>query len=663
MTDLIKEVQIEVPEDLPSETPRYRSLGTMPKPWGIIARIFLIAVAPVGCFFILNGPTYLRWSFMIQQYYGIVLTMMLPLIFLLVPAYKGAHGGKLPWYDIVLALVTFGIGLYITILYPDIVFRMGVITPDRVILGTIYILLIIETVRRLTGWAMTILGILFILYAAFNWLIPGTFGGKVIPGYYLVNYLFLDTNALLGVAMDVTASIVLPFVLFGALLQAVGGGDFLIDFALALFGRFRGGPAKMSVLTSSLFGTISGSAVANVVVDGVVTIPLMKGTGYKPHVAAAIEAVTSTGGQLMPPVMGAAAFIMAEFTGIPYAQIALAAFIPAFLYYIGIFMQVDLEAAKNGLKGLPKEKLPALRPVLKRAHIFFIPLLVLAAGLFVLNLEAGKAALLGCASILVLGLFHRKTRSSGTWIVGALDQTGRGLLDLTSVVAMAGFIIGVVMVTGLAFLFPFFLGQLAGGNLLLLLVITGIAALIMGMGMPTTAIYVILSLLLAPAMVKLGVPVLAAHLYIFYWGMLSMITPPVCFASFAAAALAGADMMRTGYTGMRIAVLIYIVPFLFVYGPALLLQGTPTEIILSVITATIGSFIVAIAAVGYLFRNLGWLQRIIIGLAGLGLLIPIQQGELYEAAVAVNIAGAIISALFIFWELRARGRLKQSAAA
>jgi TRAP transporter 4TM/12TM fusion protein len=661
LSDLLKEVQIEVPEDLPSDTPRFRSLESMPKPLGLLIKIFLIAVAPVGCFFILDGPGSLGWSFLMQQYYGIILAMMLPPVFLLIPMYKGAYKKRLPWYDILLAILAFGIGLYIVIFYPDILRRMGVITPDRVIMGTIAIVLIIEAVRRLTGWAMAILGIAFILYAYLNYLIPGAFGGKVMPWSQLANYLFLDTNALLSVAMDVTASIVLPYVLFSNLLHGIGGGPFLNDFAMSLFGGFRGGPAKISVVASSLFGTISGSAVANVVGTGVVTIPLMKRVGYKPHFAAAVEAVSSTGGQLMPPVMGAAAFVMSEFTGIPYAKIALAALIPAILYYIGIFIQVDLEAGKNGLKGLPRNQLPSLRSTLKKSHLFFIPLLVLAFALFALNMEAGKAALVGSASILLIGLIQRKTRTSATWLVNSLQQTGQGILELTSVVAMAGFIIGVVTVTGLAFLFPFFMGQLAGGNLFLLVLIVAVAALILGMGMPTVAVYVILSLLLAPAMVKLGVPVLAAHMFIFYWGMLSMITPPVCFASFAAAALAGADMMRTGYAAMRIGILVFIVPFMFVFGPALLLIGEPMEIFLSVGTAIIGSFMVGIATVGYLFRNLNLLQRIIVGLAGLGLLIPIQQGEMYMWAMIVNILGAVVSALFLWWEWRLRKKLKKAS--
>jgi TRAP transporter 4TM/12TM fusion protein len=637
----------EMGEQFNLETSRFRDMRRIGQPWRVIVRILLIAMAPVACFFVMDGPSRLGWDFLMQQYYAILLAMVLPLIFLMTPPFRGSAKDRLPWYDIGLAILSCGIAVYLASFYPAILMRMGMITPDRVILGTIAILVVLEAVRRMGGLVLAILGILFILYAAFNHLIPGALGGKVIPWDYLVNYLFLDTNALLGVAMSVTATVVLPFILFGCLLQAVGGATFLVDFAMALFGGFRGGPAKMSVLTSSLFGTISGSAVANVVVDGVVTIPLMKGTGYKPHVAGAIEAVTSTGGQLVPPVMGAAAFVIAEFTGIPYRQIALAAVIPAILYYIGIFIQVDLEAGKMGLKGLPRDRLPRLGAVLKTSHLFVIPLVVLILALFMLNMEVGKSALVAALSCLIMSLFSRETRANPKWVLDALWQTGRGMLELTAVVAMAGFIIGVVSYTGASFVIPLVLGKLAGGNLLLLMVIIAVAALILGMGMPTVAVYILLSLLLAPALIQLGVPVLAAHLYIMYWGMLSAITPPVCLAAFAAGALAGADPMRTGYSAMRIGILVYIVPFLFVLGPALLLMGSPFEIFLSLVTAIVGSFMVGIGAAGYLFRKINLPLRLLMGLAGLGLLIPIQSGRLQSIAILTNSAGGLLTLLLI----------------
>ncbi len=642
------------------EGPRFRNPAVLGQPWRWITRIFMVALAPVGAFFIMDAPSYLGWSFFIEQYYGIMLAMVLPCVFLLVPP-KKSLARVLPWFDIVLAIAGFAVGLYVALFYPEMVRWLGIITPDRVIMGTLAIVLIFEAVRRFTGWVLVSLAGVFILYARFTWIIPGAFGGDGIPWDRLANSLFLDKNALLGTPMEVTAITVLPFILFGAMLFCVGGGAFLTDFAMSILGRYRGGPAKMAVLASSLFGTISGSAVANVTSTGVFTIPLMKRTGYKAHVAGAIEATASTGGQIMPPVMGAAAFLIPEYTGIPYSSVALAAFIPALLYYIGIFVQVDLEAGKMGLKGLPASQLPSLRGVLKQSYLFVVPLAVLVYALFIMSLSPGKAAFLGVVSIIILGLLRRDTRQHPAWMIKALADTGRGLLELTVVVAMAGFIIGVITFTGVGFLFPLFLGHLAMGNVYLLLIIAAIAALILGMGMPTVAVYVLVAVLLAPSLVELGIKPLAAHLFIFYWGMLSMITPPVCFASFAAAALANADSMRTGYSAMRIGILAYPVPFMFALGPALLLMGSPVEVIVAIVTAILGAFLIGTAAIGFIFRPLSPVTRVVMGLAGVALLMPVQQGQLHTIALFSNIIGGVVAAFLVWWEWRMRKRPRTAA--
>lgn len=635
------------------EGPRFRNPQVLGQPWRWITKIFMVGLAPVGCFFIMDAPSYIGWEFLMEQYYGIILAMVLPSVFLLVPPTKRL-ARVLPWFDVLLAIAGFGVGLYVAVLYPQIVRWLGIITPDRVIVSTIAIVLVFEAVRRFTGWVLPVLGALFILYARFTWVIPGAFGGDGIPWDRLANSLFLDKNALPGAPMEVTAVTVLPFILFGAFLFCAGGGAFLTDFAMSIFGRYRGGPAKMAVVASSLFGTISGSAVANVTTTGVVTIPLMKKTGYKAHVAGAVEATASTGGQIMPPVMGAAAFLIPEYTGIPYSSVALAAFIPALLYYIGIFAQVDLEAGKMGLKGLPTAQLPPLKGVLKQCYLFVVPLLVLVYALFFMSLSPGKAAFLGVLAILVIAFFRRETRAKPAWILKALEDTGRGLFELTVVVAMAGFIIGVITFTGVGFIFPLFMGHLAMGNVYLLLLISAVAALILGMGMPTVAVYVLVAVLLAPALVELGINKLGAHLFIFYWGMLSMITPPVCFASFAAAALANADSMRTGYSAMRIGILAYPVPFLFALGPALLLRGSPLEVVVAIVTAVCGAYFIGAAAIGFLFRDLSPPVRIIMGLAGLGLLVPAQAGNIFTIALFSNIIGAVLAILLVWWEWRNR---------
>ena len=636
------------------EASRFRSLG---KRLRLLTRLFLTALPLVGVFFIMDTPSYLGWDFLREQYYGIVLAIVLACVFLLAPATKKAPRTRVPWYDVILSILGFSAGLYVAILYPDILWQLGIITPDRVILSTIAILLILEGVRRLTGWVLPILGLLFILYARFNWLLPGVFQGPGIPWNQLVNSLYLDPNAVMGVPMEVTAVIVIAYILFGNLLFAVGGGEFLTNVAMAAFGRFRGGPAKIAVVASSLFGTISGSAVSNVVATGVVTIPLMKRTGYKPHVAGAIEAVASTGGQIMPPIMGAAAFIIAEYTGIPYAKIAIASLVPALLYYMCLFVQVDLEAGKTGLKGVPRELLPSMRGIWKDAYLFVIPLAALIYALFVLYLSPGKSALFGVASILFISFFRQQTRLGLSWILEALENTGKGLLELTLVVAVAGLIIGVITFSGVGFIFPLILGRLAGGNILLLLLIIAVANMILGMGMPTVAVYIVLAVLMAPTLIQLGVGVLAAHLFILYYGILAMITPPVCFAAFAGASLAGADSMRTGYTAMRLGILAYIVPFLFLFSPTLLLMGSPVAILISTATAMAGCFLLGVALVGYLFRNLSPLLRVLMGLAGVGMLIPIQS-NFFAITLISNILWTGLAFVLILWEWRKRPRVE-----
>ena len=635
------------------EVSRFRSLG---KGLRLLIKLLLITLPVAGVFFIMDTPSYLGWDFLREQYYGLVLAIVLASVFLLVPPTKGAARNRVPWYDIILSILGFGVGLYVAILYPEILSRLGIITPDRVIMSTIAILLVLEGARRLTGWILPSLGLLFILYAHFTWLAPGVFHGPGIPWNQLANSLYLDPNAVLGIPMEVSAVIVVAYILFGNLLFYVGGGEFITNVAIAGFGRFRGGPAKISVVSSGLFGTISGSAVANVMVDGWITIPLMKRTGYKPHVAGAIEAVASTGGQIMPPVMGAAAFIIPEYTGIPYSKVAIAALIPALLYYICLFIQVDLEAGKTGLRGLPRDQLPPLRGALGQGYLFFIPLAALIYALFILYLAPGKAALFAAAAILLVSFFPLQTRFRLSWILEALEKTGEGLLEITMVVAVAGLIIGVIQFSGLGFILPVILGRLAGGNLFLLLIIIGVANIILGMGMPTVAVYVLLAVLMAPALIQLGVGVLAAHLFILYYGILSMITPPVAFAAYAGAAIAGSNAMRTGYTCMRLGILAYIVPFLFIFSPALLLMGPVMDIIVSIVTAIAGCFLLGCALVGYLFRKLSPQMRVFMGLAGIGLLIPIQS-QFFMVTLLINIIGGCLALVLFLVEWRRRSQL------
>ena len=629
------------------EGSRFRTLS---KPWQFFTRVLFIGLPIVAVFFIADVPYYLGLAILREQYYGIFLAMVLGCVFIAVPPSKGAGRDRVPWYDILFSFLSFCVGLYLVLFYPDILLSLDLITPTRLAMSTITIVLILEGVRRLTGWILLGLGLLFILYARFAWLVPGMFGGPGMPWDRLLNYLFVDTNALLGIPMMVATVIVLPLILFGNVLFGVGGGTFLTDFTMSTFGRFRGGSAKISVVASSMFGTVSGSAVANVATTGIMTIPMMKRAGYPPHIAAAVEAVASNGGQLVPPIMGAAIFIMAEFTSIPYREIAIAALIPAFLYYLCVFVQVDLEAAKTGLKGVPRDQLPQLRKVLWQCYLIVVPLAVLVFALFILWYTPAKSALLAVLSVLILSLVQRTTRLRVAWLLEALEKTGRAMLELSLIVALASLVIGVINATGLGFVLSLFLGQLAGGNIFLLLFIIAGTSILLGMGLPTTCLYIVLAVLMAPSLTDAGIGTMAAHLFILYFGLMSMITPPICLAAYAAAAIADSDPMRTGFAAMRLGITAYVIPFIFALFPALLFKGPPLEIIVAFITAMLGCFLLGSAATGYLFRELDPLTRVLMAVAGIILMVPVQQGNLFTFGLFSNIVGGGIAVLLLLRE-------------
>ena len=617
-----------------------------------LTKIIFIAMPLVGCFFIMDIPFYLEWSILREQYYGLILAMVFPCVFILVPRSKKSPRDRVPWYDAILAVLSVVVGLYVFIFYLKITLVLGTITPDRVILGTIALALTLEATRRVTNLFLAVFGLIFIVLPHFSFVAPDIFSGISLPFDQQVNFLFLEVNGILSIILGVAAIIVLSFVLFGNLLFNIGGGAFITNVSMAGFGRFRGGPGKIAVVGSSLFATISGVAVANVATTGVVTIPLMKKIGYRPHVAGAIESVASTGGQLCPPIMGATAFVMAEVLGVPYQHVAIAAIIPAFLYYAAIFFQVDMEAGKAGLKGLPREQLPRLSSVMGKSYLFVLPFTVLVYALFVLFLTPAKCALIGALSILVIGLIIQKeTRFRIGWILEALRQTGSTMLIIVPIAALAGIVVGTLAYTGGAFLISLYLSQVAGGNLFILLPVIAIACFILGMGMPTLPAYIVLAILMAPTVVQLGIDPIAAHLFILYYAIISMVTPPVCIAAYAGAAIAGSQPMRTGWAAARLAIVAYIVPFLFVFFPALIFKGSPEAIIICVTTALLGCFVLSAALSGYLFKQINPIKRIILGLAGIGLLIPIQSHILVFCSF-LNIVSAGVALLLIIWEWR-----------
>jgi len=594
---------------------------------GLTERVLLICIPIAGVIGILDVPLYFGISVYVQQYLAMFLGLVLALVPLLVPATKTSPRDSLPWYDAVLSLAGLVVGLYIVASYPAIAVTMGILTPDRIILGAIAVLLILESCRRLLGWPLVIIIALFILYAHYTEIFPGALYGRGFPWARLALYLYTDENALFGIAMRVTGTIVLAFIFFGRAIFATGGGQFLTDAAMSVMGRFRGGPAKVSVVASSLFGTMSGSAVANVATTGVVTIPLMKQTGYRPHYAGAVEATASSGGQIMPPVMGAAAFLMAEFLGIPYAKVVVAALVPAILYYIAVFMQVDLEAAKRGLTGLPREVLPSLKKVLLDGWIFIIPVLVLIYALFILFLDPDAAGLYSLGSVLIVCMFKKATRLNLKKLLAILEGTGEGLLEIGIIAAAAGLVLGVVSLTGLGFAFSLALIQMSGGNFFILLAMAAAGAIVLGMGMTVTAAYILVVILLAPALIQMGMIPISAHMFVFYFAVLSFLTPPICLAAYTAASIAGSEPMRTAWQAMRLGVAAYIVPFVFAFSPALLLMGSPAEILPTIILAIFGIILIAIGLEGYLLRELKWYERMLAILGGVGLFTPFWLGR------------------------------------
>ena len=489
---------------------------------------------------------------------------------------------------------------------------------------------------------------IFVLYAPLGHLVPGPLVGTKVQLWQLAINMGFNPNALFGIPLQVGTTIVIMFILMGQVLFKAGGGQFFTDLAMATVGRRRGGAAKISVVASALFGTISGTAVSNVVTTGIMTIPLMRRAGYKATHAGAIEAIASTGGQFMPPIMGAAAFLMAEMLEIPYAEIVIAAIVPSLLYYFAVFIQVDLIAAKDNIKFVDQE-LPRAREVLRDGWHFIIPFAVLIYTLFELNLPPERAAIYSAASLVIA--FVKPYRGEKLQLAHLFDifcSTGRVVIELLMITATAGFVIGILNLTGLGFALTFALVGIAGENLFVLLLISAVICIVLGMGMPTLAIYVLLGALIAPAIIEAGVAPIPAHLFILYFGMMSMITPPIALAAFAAATLTKADPMETGFVAMKFGWTAYFVPFLMVYSPTLILIGEAGDIVVNVTTAIIGTYYASLGVVGYFMRPLNPLFRILIAIAGIGAMIPY---EIFDLAGLMNGVAVTLGLAIIIYEI------------
>jgi TRAP transporter 4TM/12TM fusion protein len=547
--------------------------------------------------------------------------------------YGGGLADRLgTWTGYALAATAVASAFYLAANHEQLVRRAASPTGIDLLLGVLTIVVVLELARRSTGWGLVSVAGLALTYAFVGPYLPGLLAHRGYGPTRLVEHLYLSTEGIWGIPLGVSADFVYLFILFGAILDAAGGGALLLGLASRLAGNTRGGPAKTAALSSAFMGSLSGSAVANVVTTGTFTIPIMKRAGFKPHFAAGVEAAASTGGQLMPPIMGAGAFILATWTQVPYIEVALAATIPAILYYVALVAAIHFRA---GRMGIGPSSLDKLEPVRARLHLL-LPLLVIVV-MLAMGRSPMRAAFWGVTGGFAVALIRPATRLRWEDVQRALLSAGSGTVQVAAACAAAGIVVGVASLTGIGLRMSELIVTLAGGRLFPALVLTALGSIVLGMGLPTTAAYVVLAALGAPALVELGVPLLAAHLFIFYFGVISNVTPPVSLAAYAASGIAGASAMRSSITAMVLALAGFLVPFLFVYGPPLLLIGNVFEVALAVATGSVGVVALAAATMGYSRRRLGTLARIALGAASITLIAP---------GIMTDVLGTVVVLLF-----------------
>ncbi len=535
----------------------------------------------------------------------------------------------------IMALFALGGCAYITILDENLQLRAGIVYASDILFAILLIIAIFEACRRKMGNPLVIITLVFVAYAFLGKYIPGFLNQPGMTLKKFTSLVYLTTDGIFGSPLYASASYVVLFVLLGAIMSVSGIGDYMTNLATSLFGHMRGGPAKVAVVASGFFGSISGSPTANVIGTGTFTIPMMKKNGFEPEFAAAVEATASTGGAIMPPIMGSTAFIMAEMLGIPYTAVAKAALIPAILYFLAVLFGVDIYAAKHGLKGIPRSQLPKVRSMLKQIYML-APLIFLIFCMAVFNMTIVRSGLLTIIVTLVLVEINPKTRMTKEQWLQIPVQTVKSAVSVGIACAMAGIISGVIMGSGLGYRISSILTSVAGTSMLLLLVLTMVVSLIMGMGVPTTAAYLVLASLVAPTMIQLGIPPLAAHMFIFYFGCISSITPPVALAAYAGAGLAGCDPNKTGYKAFRLAFCSFLMPYLFVYNPVLLMEGGVLDILWSLVTALVGAYLLASGFEGFFFRwSLKWFERPLMILGAVMLIVPGMVTDLVGIAIIV----------------------------
>ncbi|WP_066307166.1 TRAP transporter fused permease subunit [Bacillus sp. FJAT-29814] len=612
----------------------------------------LLALIPIsGILYILGIHQRLGLSIYAEQYIGLFLGLFLSAIYLSVPLRKSSPKDRVPWYDWILSGLGLTAGLYLAIFYPTIVMDIGTVSTGRFIMSVIAILIILEAIRRVLGKGLLIVVLVFLAYGYFAPYFPGVFRGTGTTIDQLFNYMYLDSNSLLSM-LNVAATIALSFIFFGQILLLFGGADILNDIAISAFGRFRGGPAKASILGSSLVGTITGGPVANVILTGSVTIPLMKKSGYSSAEAGAVESVASTGGQIMPPVMGIAAFIIAETLGVPYTEVALAALVPALMFYICLFFQVDFIAGRKGILALSKENIPVFKQVLKKGWMIVPTLGSLIYFLFFLGTSPSIAGLYASVIAVIFLSFDRTVRKNMLRLFPRVFvDCGKVMLEIGIVLSAAGLVVGITGVTGLGFNLGLILASFAEYGLFFLLLLSAIVSIILGMGMPSVAAYALVSVLVAPTLVELGVDPLCAHMFVFYFSIISNFTPPVAMACFTAAPIAKESPTKIGYQAMRLGIIGYLVPFMFVYAPEMLIRLEPivpwSAAAGTIATTLIACYLLAMSLEGFLFERLSVGKRLFVCLLAVCLFIPVS---FFQFATFINIVALVAAILFMLKE-------------
>lgn len=570
-----------------------------------------------------------------MQQRSLYLLCAMVILFLVYPAFSKRTGKGVAWYDYLFAAASFGCCLYAFINYEAILMRFGISNSADQFVFIILAILILEGTRRLVSPALALVTLIFLVYAYFGNYMPGMFQTKAGGLSRMADHMFMIPEGIFGSPLGTAATYVSLFVLFSSLLQECGMGDFIQEIALALTGRSTGGPAKVAVISSAAFGTISGAAAANVVGTGTFTIPLMKKCGYPPEFAGAVEACASTGGQLIPPVMGAACFVMAEYIGVPYSNIMLAGLVPGFLYYMSVFVTVDLRSKKLGLVGMPKEQLPnAKAAMMARGHL----LIPFAAVIYLIirQYTISFSALMGILLVLVISPLKKETRMGWKQVANAFVEGGRKTVSFGVSCACVGMIIGVTTLTGVGNVLGNYILEISKGNLLLTLILVMIMSIIMGMGMPTVAVYIVLATVAAPVLVKLNIPTLTAHFFCFYFGILACITPPVAVPSYAAAAIAGSNPSRTGWAAFKMAIPAFLIPYVFVYEPSMLLNEIDVvSTVACIFTAIMGVYLVAVGLEGYLVRMMPKWKRILAFSAGIFCIVPEHITDIVGVAVLI----------------------------